>query len=89
MRPSRFFSRDELLGQGAARPLREHRDLGAQFVARREIVLGLAVFVAALVFGDHAGDRVALIDQLGAGELREDVDAGLLDKSAEPLHQLI
>ena len=51
-----IFLRDEVLGQRAARALGEHGDLGAQFVARREIVFGLAVFVAAFVFGDHAGD---------------------------------
>ena len=58
-----FLARDEFLGQRAARAFGEHGDFGAQFVAGREVVLGLAVLVAALVFGDDAGDAVAFVDQ--------------------------
>ena len=82
-----IFLRDEVLGQGTARALSEHRDLGAEFVTQREVVLGLPIFVTALVFRDHASDRFALINELYPGELREDVNARLLDKSPEPLHQ--
>ena len=63
--------------------------LARKFVAGREVVLGLAVFVAAFVFGNYAGDGLAFVDQLRAGKLREDIYAGLLHETAEPLHQLV
>ena len=84
-----LFSRDEIFGERAARALGQHGDFRAQFVAGSEIVLGVAVFVAAFVVGDDAGDAVAFIDELRAGKLREDVDARLLDQRAEPLDQFI
>ena len=84
-----FHPRDHFLGERSARPFGEHRHLGAQFVARREVVLGLAVLVDALVVGDDAGDSVAFVDQLRAGKLREDIHARLLDQAAQPLHQLV
>ena len=63
--------------------------MARKLVAGREIVLGLAVLVHALVTGDDAGDAGALIDELGAGKMREDVDARLFHELTEPLHQLI
>ena len=59
-----FLARDQFLGQRAARTFGQHGDLGAQFVAGREVVFGLAVLVEALVFGDDAGDAVAFVNQL-------------------------
>ncbi len=53
---------DELFGERAARAFRKDGDLGAQFVSRRVVVLGLAVFVDAFVFGDDAGDALAFVD---------------------------
>ena len=53
-----FF--DELFGERAARAFGEDGDFGAEFVAGRVVVFGLAVFVEAFVFGDDAGDAVVL-----------------------------
>ena len=80
---------DQILGQRAARAFGEHGDFRAQLVAGREVVLGLAVLVDALVFGNHAGDAVFFVEQFPAGELREDVDALLFDQAAEPFHELV
>src|SRR5690242_1811409 len=71
-----LFGGDELLGERAARALGEHGDFGAQLVAGREVVLGLAVLVDAFVFGDDSGDTVTLIDQFSAAKFFENVHAG-------------
>ena len=59
-----FLSATRSFRQRAARPFGEHRDLGPQFVARREIVFGLSVLIAAFVFRNHARDGLAFVDQL-------------------------
>ncbi len=82
-----FF--DELLGERAARAFGEDGDFGAQFVAGRVVVFGLAVFVDALVFGDDAGDSVVFVDEGGATELREEIYAGGFHQAAQPFHELV
>ena len=83
----------ELLGEGAARAFGQHGDLGAQLVAGREVVLGLAVFVHAFVFGQNAGDSffsaVRVIDQIPAGKLGEEVDAFFFHQAAEPFGEFV
>src|SRR5438309_88485 len=86
--PVEILLANELLGQGSARTLRQHGDLGADFITRREVVFGLSIFVPAFVLRNYASDAFALVNQLRTGELREDVDARLLRKSTEPLRQL-
>ncbi len=75
---------DEGFGERAAGALGEDGDFGAEFVAGSEIRFGLAALVEALVLGDDAGDAVVFEDQLRAGELREQVYAGLFDQAAQP-----
>src|SRR5207245_1376993 len=70
-----LFSGDQVFGQRAARAFGEHGDFRAEFVAGRVVVLGLAVFVHAFVFGDDSGDALAFINQLRAAELREEIYA--------------
>ena len=82
-----FF--DELLGERAARAFGEHGDFGAEFVAGSVVVFGLAVFVDAFVFGDDAGDAVVFVNQFGAAELREEIDAGFFDQAAEPFRDFV
>src|SRR2546428_11959587 len=88
LEPVEIVLANELLGQRSARTLRQHSDLGAEFITRREVVFGLSIFVPAFVLRDYARDALALVNQLRPGELREDVDARLLRKSAQPLRQL-
>ena len=82
-----FF--DELFGERAARAFGEDGDFGAKFVAGRVVVFGLAVFVDAFVFGDDAGDAVVFVDEFGAAELREEIDAGFFDEAAEPFGDFV
>ena len=77
-----FFCGDEIFCERAARAFGEDGDFGAEFVAGRVVVFGLAVFVEAFVFGDDAGDAIAFVDELRAAEFFEDVDAGGFDQAA-------
>src|SRR5229473_7317126 len=83
-----LFSGDEVFGQRAARAFSEHGDFRAEFVAGREGVLGLAIFIHAFVFGDDSGDALALVNQLRAAELCEEIYARLFHQAAKPLHEL-
>src|SRR5690348_14124407 len=89
VQPIEFQSIYEVLRERAARAFGKERDLRAQLISRREIVLWLAVFIHALVFGEDSRDPVALVEKFPASKLRKKVHALLFDKTSEPFHQLI
>ena len=75
----------ELLGERAAHALGDQRVLGQQVHARRVAVLVLAVLADAHVAGGDAAHRAVLVvEHLGAGEARVDLDAQRLGLLAEP-----
>ena len=57
-----FFCGDEFFGERAARTFGKHGHFRAKFIAGREVVLGLAVFVDAFVFGDDPRKAVAFVN---------------------------
>ena len=57
-----MFSGDELFGERAARAFGKNRYFGAEFVAWRVVIFGLAVFVEALIFRDDPGDAFVFVD---------------------------
>ena len=79
-----LLRRDEFFGERATRALGKHGDSGAQFIAGREIVFGLAIFVEAFVFSDDAGDSVSLINKFGTAKFLEDVDACSFHQPTKP-----
>ncbi len=79
-----LFCGDELLGKRAAGAFRQHRYLGAKLIARRKVVLRLAIFVETFVLGDDTRDSVAFVNQFGAAELLEDVDVRGFHQPAQP-----
>ncbi len=79
-----IFGRNELLSEGTARAFGKDSNFGAEFVARREVVFGLAIFVEALVFRDHAGNAGAFVNQFGAAKFLEDVHSTCFHESPEP-----
>ena len=70
---------DELLGQRAARPFRQHRDLGLNVIAGLEVRFLLVVLVHAFIVGANADDVVAVGEKLRACKSGKDGDSGLLD----------
>ncbi len=78
-------ARDQLLGQRAARALGDDRVLAAQLHAARETVVGLAVAADAHVAGGDADDAAFLVvEHLGGGKARIDLDAEFGRLLAEP-----
>ena len=80
---------NELLRERTARAFREKHVLAVQLHARREAVLGLAVAANAHVAGRNAIDRaVGVVENLGGGKARIDLDAQFLGLLAEPAHDV-
>src|SRR6185436_13605971 len=78
----------ELLRERTPHALAEHRNFRQQIDAGFEVRLRLAFFVDTFVAGAHSQHTVALVEQqISAGELREDVDAGFFAFLAEPRGQ--
>src|SRR5262249_30426201 len=81
---------DQLLGQRAARAFAEHGHFGEDVGAGLIILLRLAVLADALVAGAHADDPIVfIVEQLGAGEFRNEHHVRRFDNRAEPADQLI
>ena len=83
-----FKAPDQRLGQAAARALGKQRVLRAQFHAAREAVLRLAVTADAHVAGRDAGDRAVVVEHLGGGEARINLDAERFRLGGEPAADL-
>src|SRR4029077_9509927 len=61
----------------------------AELVAGRVVILGLAFFVDAFVFGEYTRDSLALVNQIFPCKLREQIHARFFNEAAEPFDQLV
>src|SRR5215472_3370262 len=79
----------ELLGKRAARSFAEHRDLRDEIRAGLVVRLRFAFFVESLVADAHAGDAVAIPQQLLTRKLRENLDAKTFGDGRHPFDELV
>ena len=81
---------NKLFGQRTAHAFTQHRDLRAQIDTGLEIRFALPFLADSFVAGAHADHAVAfVVQQLGAGKFRENVDAGCFALLAQPGGQAI
>ncbi len=81
--------RDQLAAQLTARAFGEHRVLGAQFHAQREMIGRLAVPAQPLVACGHAANTALLvIEHLGRSEAGENLHAQRFSLLRHPAHQI-
>src|SRR5215469_18010517 len=73
----------ELLGQRAAWAFGDDGDFCAQFVSGRKVGFWLAILVEPLVFCDDAGNALTFVNQIGAAEFLENIDAEGFHEVAE------
>src|ERR1700726_274979 len=84
-----IFFLHQVFCQRSTRSFGQYRYFGAKFVSRRKIGFRLAVFIYALIFGDYAGDSLALVDQRSSAKLRKKTYACSFHEPAHPFHNFV
>ena len=78
---------NQRFGQVAADAVAENRDARPDIDTRLERRLDLAVASDTAIAGPHAGDAVAVVQELRRGKAGEEIDAFRFDQAAQPLDE--
>src|SRR5581483_7769210 len=78
------LTRDQLLGQRAARSFGKNRQLGANVVARLIVTLSLAVAIDPFIIRAHATNAIVIEEQFPSRKTGKDAYTAVLDQLAQP-----